>query len=388
MLAQFIKALELSISDNKFVSLTLSKKRDFESELQKIQVKPVLIKGVRNYQFVLQYETSDITKNYSSDEFVSKVENYLEEHMKIANLFTISGDHVLKQNKKRKWKYFATKPTFSILPSLAHDKAKMYLIDKQSPFLNELGIVNSSGNVNKDMGDKFRQVQKFVEIIADMVSDVDRSKTIKITDMGSGKGYLTFAIYEYLHNILNIPVRMTGIELRPNLVDICNNISKKIDFKNLDFQVGDIYTSVVHEVDMLIALHACDTATDDAIYKGITNDVKWIICSPCCQHQVRKDMENTSFLKDILKHGILMERMAEILTDGFRSLILEAYGYKTKVFEFISHEHTGKNLIIVAQKDSETTMERREEIWVKIKDMMKGMGISQLHLMKLLDTKQ
>lgn len=387
LLLQFVERLEKSIKENQFVSLTLSKKRLYDSDLEKITIKPVLLGSEIQYQFVYRHTTKDITKNIPSKSFIQAVNGVLEDHMKNANLFTITGDHVLQQNKKRRWKLYGTKPSITELPDFSHDKKKFYLLDKDRPFLKELGIVNASGKIIKEKGDKYRQIQKFVEIIDNLVDTDKRKRTednpISIVDMGSGKAYLTFALYDYIIHSRKTPIKMTGVELRPNLVTLCNEVANKLNFEKLEFVVGGISESIVDSIDMLIALHACDTATDDAIYKGITNEVKWIVCSPCCQHQVRKDMENRSFLKGILKHGILMERMAELLTDGLRALILESYGYKTKVFEFISHQHTGKNLMIVAEKGKEVTEERKKEIWNEIDQIKSTMNIKRFYLQTL-----
>jgi tRNA1(Val) A37 N6-methylase TrmN6 len=179
---------------------------------------------------------------------------------------------------------------------------------------------------------------------------IDHSKTLKIVDMGSGKGYLTFALYDYLQNQLNLKVSVTGVELRAELVDLCNAIRTDCGFDNLTFVSKDINDFSSSEIDVIIALHACDTATDLAIYKGVKADAELIVCAPCCHKQVRKDMGSNSDFRAITKHGIFEERQAEILTDALRSLLMEREGYATKAFEFISNEHTRKNLMLVGRR--------------------------------------
>lgn len=383
MFDQFIAKLENALTEDLFVGMTISKKRSYDDDLEKITVKRVLVSNVVKLQFVYKHQTKDITKNYVIETGIEMTKRVMEDRMKHVHLFTTTGDHVLQQNKKLRWKLYATKPTFDTVPSLEHNKKKFHLVDISSPYLRELGIVNSEHRVNKDKGDKYKQIQKFVEIIADQISELKEKQKLSVVDMGSGKGYLTFALYDFMSNIKKIDAKVKGVEVRPDLISKCNQIADKIGYDHLSFIEGDIQSTDIADVDMLIALHACDTATDDAIYKGIKQNAKWIICSPCCQHQVRKDMTNNSFMKGILKHGILMERMAELLTDGIRSLILEAMGYNTKVFEFISNDHTGKNLIIVAEKSVNAS--KLDNKWDEIKFLYDKMGIKKHYLHALLE---
>jgi protein-L-isoaspartate O-methyltransferase len=245
-----------------------------------------------------------------------------------------------------------------------------------------LGITTADGMIKKDMHDKFRQINKYIEIVAGIIKSATLSESISLVDMGSGKGYLTFALYDYIVNTLKINAKITGIELRNELVEKCNMIASKAGFSELSFHTGTIEKVEIPPSDILIALHACDTATDEAIYRGIKSDVKIIICAPCCHKQIRKQINPTNELKEITRHGILEERMAEILTDTFRALILEYYGYKTKVFEFISTEHTPKNVLIVGIKSEEKTIHRNETL-EKIKNLKDLFGIEFHYLEKL-----
>jgi hypothetical protein len=197
--------------------------------------------------------------------------------------------------------------------------------------------------------------------------------------MGSGKGYLTFALYDYLTHTLKKDATITGIEMREDLVNKCNQIATNSHYQNLKFEKGTIQETVLPAVDMLIALHACDTATDDAIFKGIKANAKVIICAPCCHKQIRKQMAPENELKSITKHGILLERQAEIVTDSIRALILEAQGYKTKVFEFIATEHTPKNVLIVGTKTNRTETEKQENL-EKIAGLKKLFNIKSHYL--------
>jgi hypothetical protein len=204
--------------------------------------------------------------------------------------------------------------------------------------------------------------------------------------MGSGKGYLTFALYDYLHNVLNLKTKITGVEFREDLVALCNGIAMKSGFDNLGFVQGSIEDYEARQMDILIALHACDTATDDAIYKGISANASLIVVAPCCHKQIRREMETNRKANEVsflTKYGIFLERQAEMVTDGIRALILEYHGYKTKVFEFISDVHTPKNVLIVGTK-AKVTQERKEEIKKAIKQAKYDFGIDTHHLEKLL----
>lgn len=253
-------------------------------------------------------------------------------------------------------------------------------------YLRELGVITADWKVKNSMQDKYRQINKYIEIIDGILRNTNLDNTLNIVDMGAGKGYLTFALYDYLHNVLKKTATVIGVELRKELVTDCNAIAQKSDFNNLSFKAGTIKQVELPDTDMLIALHACDTATDDAIFRGINADAKIIICAPCCHKQVRKQMNPTDDLNLITQFGILKERQAELLTDGIRALLLEAYGYKTKVFEFIATEHTPKNVLIVAVKHKNSKIPDYK-ILEKIENIKKIHGIEYHYLEKLLATK-
>ena len=343
--------LGLSLSEDTFVRLTLSKPRDVSSDLKKLIVKYVFIKEKPHLSFTLRYTRKDITKNYTLNEGLNQINEFLGETFLNANLMSTDADWALEANYGGKSKFIEKKASVSEVPKRSHDKAKPKNFTSEQ-FLVELGVLDNKGRVVKDKGDKFKQINKFVEIVGTHIAKTDlksRDK-IRIHDMGAGKGYLTFALYDHLANKSGLPIETTGVELRPEVVKLCNDIAKKLDFQGLEFGEGFISNYELIETDVLIALHACDTATDDAIFKGIKSGAELIICSPCCHKQVRKSMKVQDRHADILGHGILLERQAEIITDTLRALLMEAHGYKTKIFEFVSTEHSGKNLMIVGQR--------------------------------------
>lgn len=380
----FIEHLRAAIANNTFVRLTLSKPRQKTADLQKIYIKPAIIRKDLMLTFTLRHQTKDITKNFSIEDGIREIEKYHGETFLIASQFNTDKDWILKAGKKGKFSLQSTQPTFTTPPELKHDKQKNH-IAKGADYLTELGVTDSKGRVSKDMGDKFKQINKFVEIIAGLVEKADflqKKSSIKVTDMGAGKGYLTFAVYDYLVNKMDLEAEVTGVEIRPDLIKLCNAAAQKIEFKGLAFEKGYIEDYDLPETDVLIALHACDTATDDAIRKGIEAGAELIICAPCCHKQVRKAMTKSENLDSVLNYGILKERQAEIVTDTIRALLLEVNGYKTKVFEFISAEHTGKNVMLVGTKHSRPV--EKEKYEVEIKKLKQEFGIDQHYLETIL----
>lgn len=381
---QFFTAIETSFNTDTFVRITLSKPYQKSSDLKKIRIKLVTIKQQPHLSFIYNHSTKDITKNFSIAKGVAEIVQLLETTFQIGTLFTTEADFGLQQNKKGKATFHRRPPTFSVVPQRTHDKEKPQLI-QNSDYLLELGVLNKQGRTQKGKGDKYKQINKFVEIMAALVRNhavLNEKETIEVVDMGAGKGYLTFALYDYLVNTLKKNAEVTGVEVRKDLIKLCNNIADKVGFEKLNFKEGYISNYILLKTDILIALHACDTATDDAIYKGIKANAELIICAPCCHKQIRKQMNCETHLQSILQHGILKERMAEMVTDTIRAQLLEANGYQTKVFEFISTEHTGKNVMIVGQK---TTKKNHSKTPLKqIEDLKKEFGIKEHYLESLL----
>lgn len=380
----FFKYLRTAIENNTFVRVTLSKPRQKTADLQKVYIKPAIIRKSLMLTFTLRHQTKDITKNFSIEDGIREIEKYHGPTFLIASQFNTDKDWLLKAGKKGKFSLRNTHPTFTTPPELTHDKQKNH-IAKGADYLTELGVTDSKGRVSKDMGDKFKQINKFVEIISGLVEKADflRKKTaIQVTDMGAGKGYLTFAVYDYLVNKMNLEAEVVGVEIRPDLIKLCNAAAQKTGFAGLRFEKGYIGNYDLPETDVLIALHACDTATDDAIQKGIKAGAELIICAPCCHKQVRKAMTKSETLDSILNYGILKERQAEIVTDTIRALLLEANGYKTKVFEFISTEHTGKNVMVIGTKHNRPV--EKEKYTTEIKKLKQEFGIAEHYLETIL----
>lgn len=348
-LQEFLTKTAQSAQNGEFVKLALNKKASNEQEIQNIYARLVEIKGGEMLSFTYRYKTKDVISNYSIEDAIKLLNTILGKSFLNADLFTTKADYQLRYNSKYIPKMLVNKPSHTKATSKNHDNNKQRFVEtNNNVYLKSLGIVDQHGEIIKSMYDKYRQIDKYIEIVDSLLNSIDLPDSLKIVDMGSGKGYLTFALYDYLTNKLGKKAIMRGVELQENLVKICNGIAQKAEFHNLEFVQGEIKNNNDEFVDILIALHACDTATDDAIYMGIKNNATLIITAPCCHKQVRMNMEIPENLRPILKNGILFERQAEILTDGLRALILEKHGYKSRVFEFISNEHTAKNLMITA----------------------------------------
>ncbi len=363
-LQHFLQNISTSFGGQQLIKITLGNKRDKAAELKNIFIKPVTIKNVAKLSFTYRNNTNDTFKNYDLKESLILMEKMLQTDFYNADLFTAINDFHLSTDKSGTVKII-TRPASLLINEDAqqHDKQKNRVINSATAlYLHQLGITTAAGIVKKDMQDKFKQINRYVEIIEGIIKDIDFKNKITVADMGSGKGYLTFALYDYLTANLKLAATVTGIEMREDLVNKCNAIAAAVNYNNLIFKKGTIQDAALNSIDMLIALHACDTATDDAIYKGIQATAKVIICAPCCHKQIRKQMEPYNELKNITKHGILLERQAEIVTDSIRSLILEAHGYKTKVFEFIATEHTPKNVLIVGVKSAKTETAKKENL--------------------------
>ena len=363
-LQEFLNLIKELVQTKAFSKLSLSKIFKAEKDLKNIYIVPVEIKSEQKLSFTYRYKTQDQVKNYSIEESIVLIEELLGSSFLQALLVGTDTEHQFLISKKGKSKLIQNKNLAS-KNSLSHNKEKNYLINsKDNIYLQKLGVCDKNGRVKDKQQDKYRQINRYVELMSHWFDKIDCSKKIKIVDMGSGKGYLTFALYDYLHNQLKLNISITGVELRSNLVTLCNEISTECGFTNLQFISKDINDFTSEEIDIIIALHACDTATDLAIYKGIKADAQLIVCAPCCHKQVRKDMDSKSDFRSITKHGIFQERQAEMLTDAIRSLLMEREGYKTKAFEFISNEHTRKNIMLVGRKSKpkETKLEIDKEI--------------------------
>lgn len=373
---EWIAALQASLAQNIFVRLTMSDYRGREDELKKISVRRIVVKGEEKLSFTYSYKTRDIVKNYAHEDAVERLKLLLADFAR-ATLFSTEFNLSYPAMQKQP-------PTERDVPEPSHDRSKNRQIDTAGKqYLQDLKITDANGQVLKNAQDKYRQIDKYIEILGGLIKANPHIKTV--TDMGAGKGYLTFALYDYLTNKLSMDVSVTGVEYRKDLVDLCNRIAMKAGFSNLKFMQGSIADFDAGGTDLLIALHACDTATDDAIYKGIMAGSSVIVVAPCCHKQVRRDLDVAAAdaaLAPLLKHGTFLEREAEMATDALRALYLERAGYDTKAFEFISDAHTPKNVMITATKSPKKR--DAEKILNEAAALKKLLGIKTHRLEQLL----
>jgi len=384
---EFVLSLQTCMDDNKFVKLSLGNYKGKEENLKNIYVKRILIKGEEKLSFTYRYKTRDMVKNYSVEEGVRKVRDFLNQEFYVATLFTTAFDLSFENLHNKKFIIRKNSPTILSVPAADHDRNKNRLITtNEQPYLTELKITDATRTVPPNSTDKYKQINHYIEILSTLIKEIPAKETLKVVDMGSGKGYLTFALYDYLTHVMKLDSQVTGVEFRQELVELCNKIAKNTGFSNLSFEQGTIEKYESSVTDILIALHACDTATDEAIYKGITSNADLIVVAPCCHKQIRRQIETGKAGNDLdflTKYGIFLERQAEMVTDGIRALILEYFGYKTKVFEFISDAHTPKNVMIVGIK-SQGILIHDEQILQKIKDSKAYFGIKYHHLEKMM----
>jgi hypothetical protein len=346
---RFISAFAESLSGETFIKLSLGNYKGSDKQLQKILIR--LVAGKRGKRLFVQYkyETRDVVKNYPLEDGSRILREQIENGFKSGHLFTLEEDLHLDVGK-RNARLNIGKPTIKKLPSLEHDREKAAMVDHAAYYLRLLGITGETGQVLSRQFDKWKQINKFVEILANLYrrSGLSQLESLKIVDMGSGKGYLTFAAYDYFANTLGLKVEMRGVDTRGEQVKLCNEVASSGGYDGLRFEEGQIAEIDASGAHIVIALHACDTATDDAIFKGIDEKAEIILTAPCCHRELRTQLKPPPGLNGILRHPVMLSRTAQLITDGLRSLMLEKEGYSTRMLEFVDTEHTPMNIMITA----------------------------------------
>lgn len=379
---QFFLDIQQSIENQSFDRLILSQYKGELAQLEKMTFRQIDLQGQATLSCLYHYPTQDMTKNYSIDEGLEKIAELLSQS-KQANLFTLHEDVQLKKNKKKAMLSRQKKQAEATKIEQQHNREKHRYVQQQSPFLKHLGITDEKGQVIPSMARKWKQINKFIEIFSNAYEQIDASQqALNIVDFGSGKGYLTFALYDYLQAQNKTPL-ITGVELRSNLVEFCQQVADEVGFNHLDFFEGDVRSYSPEKLDVMIALHACDIATDFAIHTGIRLNASMIMCAPCCHKELRPQLKSPEVLQPMLQFGIHAGQQAEMLTDTLRALLLKAYGYETKVFEFVSLEHTSKNKMILATKRKDI-QQPDEKIMQQIQTLKEMYGIQKQSLELLL----
>ena len=408
-LARFVALCAASLDDGRFESLLLCKPGGPDADLKRVSARPLVLRGVPCLSFVYRYATRDETKNLPMADALLRLAELLGPVFRHAQLHTrdavvelmISQRGVCTLRRRPVNADAVGTITETGEPeargnanaqATAHDREKHRTVDVTRPFLTALGVTTAQHTVVPAMSRKWKQINKFVEVFAgalraSQLIEADSAappvkRPVRVVDFGAGKGYLTFAVHDHLLQQPSIDAQVTGVELRPDMVRLGNAVVAQLGLVGLRFDEGDVRSRAVHPIDVMIALHACDTATDHAIHLGLRGGAAIILCSPCCHKELRPQLLSPHPLGPILQHGVHLGQQAEMLTDGLRAMLLDACGYDTQVFEFVALEHTQKNKMILAVKRAQP--QPADAVWAQIDDIKAFYGIRDQCLETLL----
>ena len=360
--------------------ITISNVRNNELG-EKIKIRPVLLKDQLKFQVTFYRGTKVIHKNYEKKELLADIPLWLSEYFKQMQAEYADVQASVLVSKKGKITLKTKQTGCKKMAVLEHNRKKKYILEEGAPvpFLVDLGVMSQNGKIVHAKYDKFKQINRYLEFVEDILEQLPKDREITIVDFGCGKSYLTFALYYFLKELKGYPVAIIGLDLKEDVIEHCNKLSRRYGYQDkLKFYVGDIagYNGL-EAADMVVTLHACDTATDYALAKAVEWGAKVILSVPCCQHEVNRQLDN-EMLSPILKYGLIKERMAALITDGIRAQLLEEQGYHVQVMEFIDMEHTPKNILIRAVKGKESGRNQ------KLDDCMKELHV-QPALSRLLE---
>ena len=403
--ADFVALCAAHLDNGGFETLLLSRHCGPDLDLQRVSVRPVVLRGVPCLSFVYRHTTRDETKNLPLAAGLDRVRELLGAAFRHAHLH--ARDEVVELMLSRRGvctlrrRPAAQAPTAEEAASLSgdplradrpHDRDKQRYVDVRRPFLSALGVTTAQHTVVPAMSRKWKQINKFVEVFAGALRASRLLETaavgpsgrrpVRVVDFGSGKGYLTFAVHDHLQQQPGVEAQVTGVELRPDMVRLGNAVVAQLGLTGLRFEAGDVRHRAVQPIDVMIALHACDTATDHAIHLGLRGGAAVILCSPCCHKELRPQLLSPHPLRPILQHGVHLGQQAEMLTDGLRAMLLDACGYDTQVFEFVALEHSQKNKMILAVK--RTPPRPSDAVWAQIDDIKSFYGVRDQCLEALL----
>lgn len=353
-----LRKLLQQMLNEELIQMILSNTRDAE-KASKIKIRPILVKGELLFQESCYRGTQVFHNNYKKDEMLEKTVLEMQDLFRQAEIKSLSREAAVLVSKKRKITIKSKqiqipKGQEKPVPNLSHNRTKQYILQEGTPvdFLIGLGVQTPDGKITKARYDKFRQINRYLEFIEDVLEELPKNRSIRIIDFGCGKSYLTFAMYYYLHELQHREIQVTGLDLKTEVIANCNRLAEQLGYEQLHFERGDISTyEGADAVDMVVSLHACDTATDYALEKAVKWGASVIMAVPCCQHELNSQI-HCETLQPVLKYGLIQERMAALLTDALRANMLEQCGYDTQILEFIDMEHTPKNLLIRAVKSS------------------------------------
>ena len=366
--------LDICISD-KLIDMVISgQKNKSEDKAVKVRIRPVILKNEIEYQVSEFVGRKVLHSNHGAADVKKKIIDYMTEDFKQAQInMTDAAATILSSKSKTLTCKYKKAGQLKVQRDLSHNRTKKYIIQEGKPvaFMIDLGVMGQDGKIIRTRYDKFRQINRFLEYIEDILPKLDKERELTIIDFGCGKSYLTFAMYYYLKELKGYNIRIIGLDLKADVIEHCNELRTRYGYDKLDFYVGDIATyKDVDKVDMVVTLHACDTATDYALAKAVKWGAEVILSVPCCQHEANRTIKS-DILSPVMDYGILKERMAAIVTDAARAKLLTANGYDTQILEFIDMEHTPKNLLIMAVKSSKEDISARE----KTKDMLEALNL-------------
>ena len=366
--------LDICISD-KLIDMVISgQKNKSEDKAVKVRIRPVILKNEIEYQVSEFVGRKVLHSNHSAADVKKKIIDYMTEDFKQAQInMTDAAATILSSKSKTLTCKYKKAGQLKVQRDLSHNRTKKYIIQEGKPvaFMIDLGVMGQDGKIIRTRYDKFRQINRFLEYIEDILPKLDKERELTIIDFGCGKSYLTFAMYYYLKELKGYNIRIIGLDLKADVIEHCNELRTRYGYDKLDFYVGDIATyKDVDKVDLVVTLHACDTATDYALAKAVKWGAEVILSVPCCQHEANRTIKS-DILSPVMDYGILKERMAAIVTDAARAKLLTANGYDTQILEFIDMEHTPKNLLIRAVKSSKEDISARE----KTKDMLEALNL-------------
>ncbi|TJY38534.1 SAM-dependent methyltransferase [Cohnella pontilimi] len=361
-----------AVAGGSLLQATFSQPRNKETIARKTSVRPLKLKNGLHFQLERLQDNKAFHENVPEQAAAERLTALMGEYRQ-ALIKTRQADVQLLANKKGAVTMIRHDPTAKTRePAASHNRVKSYVLPEGEPvpFLIRLGVMTPEGRVVKAKHDKFRQINRFLEMVADVLPDLPRGRPLTVVDFGSGKSYLTFALYHMLAVREGLPVNIIGLDLKADVIEECSRIAEDLAWHNLKFYVGDIaeYEGQT-QVDMMVTLHACDTATDAALLKAIRWDASVILSVPCCQHELFRQISQP-ILKPLLKHGILKERFAALVTDALRANLLETAGYRTQMLEFIDLEHTPKNLMIRAVKGRQENRSETRAEYERLRDFL------------------
>ena len=382
---QMKEQLHTLLNDKTLIQATISQPRQKSNDLKRVRLKPIELRG--DYMIQLEYQYERILKhaNIPLTELKTKLDELFEQFRQVHAEFTEQKVQI-QLSKKNKVLWKTEKSTTTKQINLSHNRKKQYLLDETRihPFLVRLGVQAEDGKIKKQKYDKFKQINRFIEFIDDSLVHLPKDKQIRILDFGSGKSYLTFALYHYLKVEKGLNIRVTGLDLKKEVIEECNHIAQDLQYDDLEFLVGDIndYNEET-AVDMVVTLHACDVATDMALARAVRWGAKVILSVPCCQHELNRQLQAPE-LSIMTQHGLIKERFAALATDSIRAEILSFVGYETQILEFIDMENTPKNILIRAYFTGRKPSDEQKENYDKFAHFLNAKPFLENELQDLL----